>query len=323
MNIFYNLFSHSPLHKKNNKLIKTITGDFSYSFDISYESVLMEFSKNPIACRCVQIISNAICDFDFKIKNFQFNKSGKIQSSNDFWSSLVFSLMISGNCFIYIKDNKCEILNTNNIKILYQDNIHIGYELYNIPDIKNNMRFLSLLSIIHLRLPSFSNEDFGSSPSLVLYTEFKNYREISNFITSTMKNGLRSSGIFSYGGNKDDEKIIREEMQELYDKMNGNSAIMIMDGDYKWQSIGHNPEHLEVGERLQENINIIARGYGVPLSLIGINEKYNSRSYDEVRRLFITDTIKPLKNLILNGINCHFNHINNTDNEIYISDNNT
>ena len=249
----------------------------NYYSALNIQNLLHCYQKNPIVFQCINYIINTICANSLlPYKN--------IFSQTDL-QNLIASLMISGNGFIKIEainqENKITVLNFTQIEI----------------NDKNEILFQKKIdkNIIQLKL----NNDFSNGPMHAAYSSINTHNKLLHYIEEVIQNGCRPSGILSFN-NPDSinhKEDIQEEIHKLYQTMNNNGAVAIINGNFTWTPIGLSLEKLQICELELLLAKQIVMCFNVSLTLIG-KEQATYANYREENIRFVDNIAKPTINYI-------------------------
>lgn len=275
------------------------------SYDYNYKQLEYFYHTNPVIFRSVNLLSE--CANSMQITS-QDNKVQDYLNIN--FSHIVTELLIYGNCFLH-KD--LEILSTNKIQIITNDKKEILAYKYQSTRINSS-------EILHLKYCSTSIDKFYSISPVQISTKWIHiYQFIENYISGMVRYGGKPSGILTYDSmiTEKDRITLREQFAKLYQDITNGGTVILTGGKVSWQSIGMEPEKLNLIENLTQAKKEIANCFGVPEILLGVKDQATFSNYTEARKQLWEDVLIPFVVNIIHSIS-HFLNI-----EIYINTHNS
>lgn len=284
---------HTLFRNQNSHNGLFISGLANQSNTFDERMIIEETSKNPIAMRCIKLISENISriPLETKLPNIQTNLSELIEI-------IVMNLLLFGNCFLEIQQNSRNEyifvpLNTTNVQLFHNNDtiVEIQYE-HNLKKI-----YKPVNSIIHIKNYNPFNLWYGYSITQSVFEHIKQYNYLCYYMVNLAKHGGMLSGVLSCKNNISSStlEILQKQIDILYKKMSSTGTIMVLEGgEYEWKNIGLSPKDLEIAKNLNDSACAIARAYGVPMAMIGLhNTEYSAKNYKEIRNCFWQETINP------------------------------
>jgi HK97 family phage portal protein len=272
----------------------------------SYTKFINYFNENFLIYKCINLLANSLSYL--KIENACENFQKKLNDNNFSFSSFIkevaFNLFLSGNCFLYSQENTIKIFSTNHVQILLDKNTKkiSAYEVYNVSTHKNEIHNKSC--IYHIKFFNPNDIYMGLSPLNCLSRSIDTHNAISNYLLAIVYNGGKTSGILTHESYipKDKHGRIKEELSKLYKNNVSSNNIAVLDGNYKWESIGLTPDKLLILEHKIKIEKEICAVFGIPPILVGIVDATFS-NYKEARNHFWQDCILMHMNFLINHLN--------------------
>lgn len=263
---------------------------------LSYHSFYKQFKENNFLFSCVSTFVSALCSLKLVHTNHNIGWKNFIQK-------LSYSLLITGNAYI---DKNYNIISTTSVSLLTDKNNHM-VSAYKIK-MKSNEYIVDKNQILHIKLYNPNDQHYGLSPVEPAMRAIETHNAISDFFLAVVQNGGRPSGILSHADCYSDniKKSIKDDFKELYRRMGTQSAVAILEGTYKWESIGIDPDKLKLLETKVKVEREIALVFGIPPILVGVSDATFS-NYREARKHFIYERVITTMELILENLNKFFN----------------
>lgn len=225
---------------------------------------------NPIIFQCIELISNSA--INIKVDNF-------LGDWASFINQAIINFEVNGNLFISKIDNKLEVLDTEvGLKKMKSD------------------------EVLHIK-KMVNNNGVGISPIDTLNKHINTYESMLEYITAISQNGGRLSGILSL-----DSIISDKDKQNVSNEFNQlkNNCTILLEGNYKWETIGLSPKDLNILEMSKYIETIMVTTMGVPSILLG-KQDATFASYKEALLHFREEKVKPIVILIISHCNSFFN----------------
>ncbi len=266
---------------------------------ISYNAFYRLYRENSFLFSCISTFVQSLCSIKL-IHDKQDNK--KINWKN-IVQQLSYNLLITGNTFI---DKSYNIIPTIQIVLLTNkktNNIH-AYKITS----KFKEEIIDKDNLLHIKLYNPSNNYYGLSPIESAIRPIETHNAISDYFLAVVQNGGRPSGILSHAECYSDniKKSIKEDFKELYKKMGTQSSVAILEGSYKWENIGIDPDKLKLLETKLKAEKEIAAVFGIPPILLGVSDATFS-NYKEARKHFFYERVLTMLELILEQISPFYN----------------
>lgn len=262
----------------------------SWSLEINCHKLEEIYKTNNTIFRCIHLISE--CANSMKI---HCNNKKLFNYLNINFENIITNLLLYGNCFLH---KNLFILPIHHINILSNINTKevIGY--------KDEFNTYSVHEVLHLKYCSSPGNFYSVGPAQVAMKWVDISNHIQNYINLMMENGGRPSGILSHGNivNERDKQLLKDEFNELYNKLNYDSKVMISQGKVEWQSIGCEPDKLQLIDHWNNAVKEIANCFGVPVVLLGAKEASTFSNYENARKYLWEDLVIPFIMNILHKI---------------------
>lgn len=278
------------------------------------------YSTNNIVQRCVKcIITSALNHINFHISsqnsenheevntlNKLLYKPNEIQYKLDFLETAFSYYVLTGNLFILGTKNsenqltKLNVLKSENIIVIggkygYPE----GYQ-YQIDEQKFFVPYndkKSPLSILHIKNFNPDNDFIGLSPLSAAESSIARLNIFDQYDQQAAQNAYTPNGIFYYQESNpilNDADAAQELEKKLSDLTDSSSAkALILPDSIRWQELKEKTYDSNFAIARQIAEKNIARAFGVPASLIGLEEPKFS-NYKEARAHFLDETIEPL-----------------------------
>lgn len=268
------------------------------------------YQKNAVAFRAINLISRGIASIPITIKNKStneedekiskiFDRANALQSS--LFESIVDYLLISGNAYIYCKNDVIRCLRSDRVLII-PDRSKTGVEAYSYT--VDNAKFkLDKDDILHIKFFNPLNDWYGLSPLQVASRSIDQHNSISDHNMAILQNGGRPSGclIVKSGTESltnEQREQLRSDIRNSYSGSINAGKMMVLEGDFAWKEMGLSPKDLDFNSGKNLSSREIALVFGVPPMLVGIPGDTAFGTYKEARLHLWEDTILPLAELI-------------------------
>lgn len=249
------------------------------------------------------------------------DKPNEYQTTEEFFSTIIENLWLTGNSLISIKDNKTsgratlEALNTDMVRMdlnevqgklvdgywVYKESTGIGYGA--------KRKFVPKKNMIHIRLTNSERLDWGISPLEALKGVQETEADAIEYNRSFMRNSGRSPFVISCP-----EPLSKIQMQAIQhavaDSISGrNMGLPIVLGyDMKPYSIGNTPVDIDYIKADRLNGERISAIFQVPSPLINITENATLANVKEFVKLFWTAGMIPKLKVIFPAISKYWIH---------------
>ncbi len=276
------------------------------------------YSTNNIVQRCVKcIITSAINRIDFYIDcnssedisllQKLLHKPNEAQFKADFLETALSHYVLTGNLFILGTKNSQNQL--TKLNILKSENISIIPGQYGYPEgyqyQLNDQGFYipydhkeSKYAILHIKNFNPDNEFIGLSPLSTAESSIHRLNIFDQYDQQAAQSAYAPNGIFYFKESmhylKDDINAAAQLEQKLADLADSSHAkALILPESIRWQELKEKTYDANFAVARQIAEKNIARAFGVPASLIGLEEPKFS-NYKEARAHFLDETIAPL-----------------------------
>ena len=274
-------------------------------FSNNYNTYLRYFKENPVINGIISLISNSFSDSILDV------------------STIIFQLLITGNCFV-LKNKLFSDGTSSNRASLDEasldgtslDGTSLGYEIIPLDNIKilsnkrgdivgykllDSQETFDKKDVIHLKLNNF--QLIGISPLQPLQLMIETHNKLVKFLYQFIENNGRPAGIISYKGNISASQ--KQRMQYEFNSVGNQGGLKVMDGEFYWQQIGLSVNDMKILE-IKENLEIaMCNSFGVPPILFGIRDP-KFQNFESAMTYFEKYTLKNYRNILIKnlGKNC-------------------
>ena len=240
------------------------------------------------------------------------------QSGQEFMTSLVGFLMISGNAYtervrIGSATREMYIQRSDRMKVIKSSTgLSGGYEYSNQGrsfrwDVDPNTQ---QSDILHTKLFNPLDDWYGMSPLEAGAYAIDQHNLAMSWVQSLLQNSARPSGaLVSSRPNPltDDQfRRLKTEMDEKYSGATNAGKPMLLEGGLDWKEMGLSPVEMGIIETKSSAARDISLALGVPPQMLGIKGDSTYNNYQEARLAFWEDTVIPLVNHIAGDLNGWF-----------------
>lgn len=148
--------------------------------------------------------------------------------------------------------------------------------------------------IAELRITDPMDDLKGSSPLAASAADIDILNESKLHNLSTIKNGMRTSGILSFAKRLGDDarRMIRGQLENEYQGPNNSGKPLVVEGeDVKWTETGISPKDADFIQMTQESAKAMCLSLGVPPIFLGIKGDSTYSNYREANKAFWLDTV--------------------------------
>lgn len=252
---------------------------------IHNQNLLAATLNNSIAMASINYLIN-------QVHSYQWSHNFNNYFTNDFghlMEEILTQWMFHGNCFITLENQQLKVLKTVDV------HIHKKFFYKNQP----------LKDFIHLKNYNIYDDVKGIGPLDAVATHIIQYNTVNNYLNGIAGRGGITSGLIICKTPMDNDQRyqLQNDIKDFYKNVNSQGTIMVLEGDFSWQSIAIAPNDLDIKKLNHYNGSAIARGLGVHPVLIGLDKRsYGGLQYNSIHDQFIENTLKPLYNKIINQL---------------------
>lgn len=234
------------------------------------------------------------------------------QSQYAFFEELVTYLNSAGNNYIHMvrssMDRVVEIWNLrpDRVKIVPGADGMVKYYEYDVGD--GAPTKIDPNNVIHLKYPDPLDDYYGLSPIAVLARWGDIDNQSAEFLRAFFANAGQPQGYLKLKGRvpKEERERLREAWKEQYGGFQGWHTTAVMDADAEYKELGSRPKDLDLGHIFGQSESRICLTFGVPAVVVGVRVglTYSTyANYQEARRSFWHETLKPMYSRIQQGMN--------------------
>lgn len=284
----------------------------------SYASLAREgFMKNPVAHRCVRMVSEAAASMVFlayagRVEEPEHPALALIARPNagstgaDFFETLYGHLMLSGNAYIEaVRADGASDGRGRALHLLRPDRVSVvsgadGWPLAFDYRAGTQARRIALESLLHLKLFHPLDDHEGFAPLAAAQVALDLHNAAGRWNKALLDNSARPSGALVYqpkeGGNlsSDQYQRLKTELDEGYSGPIRAGRPLLLEGGLDWKSMGLSPKDMDFVEAKNGAARDIALAFGVPPMLLGIPGDNTYANYQEANRAFYRLTVLPL-----------------------------
>lgn len=319
-------FSHKESFAQNNNERKDINSAFAIAnlanptwTPRDYKALAKEgYAQNPIAYRCVRMISEAVASVPLIAKDEAGNEHelsellknpNPEQTGTELIEAFIGHLQIAGNAYIEVISINGE---AKELAVLRPDTMHIIKGHNNWPigweqQIGNNKRHLwrdfenNKSPIMHLKYFNPSDDLYGQSPIEAAATAIDIHNAGGAWNKSLIDNAARPSGALIYKGQNGEGHMSDEQFDRLKDELlfahtgaKNAGRPLLLEGGLEWAAMSLSPQEMDFIEARRQAARDIALSFGVSPMLLGIPGDNTYSNYKEANNVFWRQTIMPL-----------------------------
>jgi HK97 family phage portal protein len=271
------------------------------------------FERNPVAYRCVRLISEAAASVGFASADDDDAMAQLIARPNveehgaDLMEAFYAHLTVSGDAFLEAGSLDGEV---RELFVLRPDRMKAvkgprGWPVAWEHRIGSDVRRISreadgFLPVLHLRLFHPANDYEGHSPLEAAARAVDVHNASGAWAKSLLDNAARPSGALIYGGSEDltaeQRAELREDLQKTFQGAANAGRPMLLAGGLDWKPMSLSPTDMDFIEQRNVAAREIALAFGVPPMLLGIPGDATYANYREANAAFWRLTVLPLVN---------------------------
>lgn len=165
--------------------------------------------------------------------------------------------------------------------------------------------------ILHMKLFNPLDDWYGQSPIEAAATSVDAFNLAGEWNQALLQNGCKPSGALVYKPGESSPPNLSEKQREmLKEELNAASAgtrnagrPLILEGGLEWQQMSLTPSEMDWINGKHVSAREIAMVLGVPPQILGIPGDNTYSNYQEARQALYQDTIIPLNDSLLDGLN--------------------
>jgi HK97 family phage portal protein len=284
----------------------------------SYAALAREgFMKNPVAHRCVRLVSEAAASIGFLAYQgaqerewhpalaFLARPNGAMTGA-DFLETLYGQLLLSGNAYVEaVAAGGRGAARAVELHLLRPDRVSVVTGADGWPSAYDyragtKARRIALDGLLHLKLFHPLDDHEGFAPLAAAQVALDLHNAAGRWNKALLDNSARPSGALVYqpkeGGNlsADQYQRLKVELDEGYSGPMRAGRPLLLEGGLDWKSMGLSPKDMDFVEAKNGAARDIALAFGVPPMLLGIPGDNTYANYQEANRAFYRLTVLPL-----------------------------
>jgi HK97 family phage portal protein len=279
------------------------------------------FERNPVAYRCVRLISEAAASVGFAADGDDDAMARLLSRPNieehgaDLMEAFYAHLAVSGDAFLEAGTLDGEV---RELFVLRPDRMKAlkgprGWPVAWEHRIGSDVRRISreadgFLPVMHMRLFHPANDYEGHSPLEAAARAVDVHNASGAWAKALLDNAARPSGALIYGGAEDltaeQRSELREDLQRTFQGAANAGRPMLLSGGLDWKPMSLSPTDMDFVEQRNVAAREIALAFGVPPMLLGIPGDATYANYREANSAFWRLTVLPLVNKAARAITC-------------------
>lgn len=284
----------------------------------SYAALAREgFMKNPVAHRCVRLVSEAAASIAFLAYQRETERPehpaltllarpNGAMTGADFLETLYGQLLLSGNAYVEaVAAGGRGSERAAELHLLRPDRVSVVTGADGWPSAYDyragtRARQIALDGLLHLKLFHPLDDHEGFAPLAAAQVALDLHNAAGRWNKALLDNSARPSGALVYqpkeGGNlsADQYQRLKTELDEGYSGPMRAGRPLLLEGGLDWKSMGLSPKDMDFVEAKNGAARDIALAFGVPPMLLGIPGDNTYANYQEANRAFYRLTVLPL-----------------------------
>ena len=273
--------------------------------------------KNPVAHRCVRLVSEAAASIGFLAYQGAQEREGHpalaflarpngAMTGADFLETLYGQLLLSGNAYVEaVAAGGRGAARAAELHLLRPDRVSVVTGADGWPSAYDyragtKARRIALDGLLHLKLFHPLDDHEGFAPLAAAQVALDLHNAAGRWNKALLDNSARPSGALVYqpkeGGNlsADQYQRLKVELDEGYSGPMRAGRPLLLEGGLDWKSMGLSPKDMDFVEAKNGAARDIALAFGVPPMLLGIPGDNTYANYQEANRAFYRLTVLPL-----------------------------
>lgn len=278
------------------------------------------FLRNPVAFRCVKIISEAAAAVPIVVQDAErrFSSHPVIdllaapnpgQGGAQLLESLYGYLLLSGDAYLEAAGEAFQggprelyVLRSDRMKVVPgSDGWPVAYE-YVIGAKKHvfDMR-QERPPVLHVKSFHPQDDHYGLSPLNAAAAAIDVHNSAANWSKGLLDNAARPSGAIVYKGVDGMGSLASDQYARLIDELESHhqgarnaGRPMLLEGGLDWKPMGFSPSDMEFHRTKEAAARDVALAFGVPPMLLGLPGDNTYANYSEAHRAFYRLTVLPM-----------------------------
>ncbi|MGL3606457.1 phage portal protein [Rhizobium sp. G187] len=283
----------------------------------SYAALAREgFMKNPVAHRCVRLVSEAAASMVFLAYRGDVEqpehpalnlmaRPNAAMTGADFLEALYGHLMLSGNAYVEAIGLETPGKRSAELHLLRPDRVSVVVSADGWPQAYDYRagtaaRRIAPDGLLHLKIFHPLDDHEGFAPLSAAQVALDLHNAAGRWNKALLDNSARPSGALVYqpkeGGNlsADQYRRLKVELDEGYSGPMRAGRPLLLEGGLDWKAMGLSPKDMDFVEAKNGAARDIALAFGVPPMLLGIPGDNTYANYQEANRAFYRLTVLPL-----------------------------
>lgn len=287
------------------------------------------YKRNAVAYACIKRVAEACASLPLKLRNQGgkviddhpvlqlLKKPNPFQSGHELFEAVVAYFLLSGNTYIegIGPDNAPPLelwsLRTDRVRVVPGQFGPAGY-VYEVNGARKDWPCDPIQGkspILHVKTFNPLDDWYGMSPVEAAAYAVDQHNMAGEWNQSLLQNSGRPSGALVYsnnaGGTLSDKQYARlkEEINAALVGTRNAGRVPIFDGGLSWQQMSMTPAEMDWINGKAVSAREICLVFNVPPMLMGIPGDNTFSNYKEARQAFYEDTVLPVFDGILDGLN--------------------
>lgn len=258
--------------------------------------------NDPTVSTCVRIIQGLVAQLPWYVLDGDqnnaekhntiidlLNKPNGWSTSRDFKSSIIFTLLCHGNCFILVDRYSTGI--PYRLTVLDSEGVEVKLNKFGVPEYTYGDKKISYTNMCHIKdIPT--NTLLSESRVFLAKESIGNLRSARTRIGKIMKDGLGIKTVVTSRNALNNKQ--RGELLEAVKKAISDDGTMIVSNADVMQFKGSTPMEMSIKSLIDTEIGVIAGVFGLSPHLIGGSgdQKYNN--VRQKQTAMYKDTLQPI-----------------------------
>jgi HK97 family phage portal protein len=213
-----------------------------------------------------------------------------------FYSSVVTSLLLDGNCFVRVYSNRkgevvnLVVLNPTSVSIVRNG---IGRLQFNVVGEEQPLTSDEILYIPDILRPG---QVRGVSRVLALRESFGLSLALEKFAATFFGSGTNLAGVIEFPGNLTQEQAdnLRSGFDSRHSGWSRSNRTGVLSGGAQFKPTQIDPQQSSLIDSRRFGVEDVARAFNIPPHLLGLPGTMAYASVEENNRAFLTSTIQPM-----------------------------
>lgn len=295
--------------------------------ELNNTSYLEQYGKSLYVTTCISKIAEKVASTElqlFKVLNSRGDtkqveaspildllyRPNPFQTKTEFWETTIINLKCTGDAYwLKIRNKSGKVVELWNMRpdfVTLTSHPEDFIKEYKFQKLDGTTVILAKQDVIHFKYPNPLDQYFGLSPiqsvsRRVQTEEFASRYQRDFFINSARPDALIKNKSGTLSAQQTDD--LREGWNKKYKGLNNSSKVAILHGDLEYQQISLSQREMDYIESMKFTRDDILAAFKVPKPIVAIVDDVNRANSETAMFIFLSETIKPEIQRIVEKIN--------------------